>query len=197
LWTSGADGRWNTLPLAGAFVPLVNETLLHLAGPAVGATHERHLDSGRPITWSGPVSPSPMSATLIRPDAPRGEAVPLKLVTESGKTVVRYEQTHAPGLYELRFTPTAIPQPVYYSVSIDPKELDPAVLSAGDISSLKESGFIQARLTPDELGHLLSAPGSGSELWPALALATLGLLVIETVMTYRMVRLQAGAARLV
>jgi hypothetical protein len=196
LWTSSVDGRWNTLPLAAAFVPLVNETLLHLAGPAVGATHDRHLDSGRPIAWSGPVSPSPMSATLTRPDAPR-EPVPLKLVTESGRTVARYEGTHAPGLYELRFTPTAIPQPVYYSVSIDPKELDPAVLSSADVSSLKENGFIQARLTADELSHLLAAPGSGSELWPALALATLGLLVLESVMTYRMVRLQAGAAKIV
>jgi hypothetical protein len=95
----------------------------------------------------------------------------------------------------MRFTPSDVPQPVYYSVGIDARELDSAALSPGDVSALKESGFIQARLTPDKLSAVLAAPGSGSELWPMLAFAVVGLLVLETFMTYRMVRLQSSSRK--
>jgi hypothetical protein len=36
----------------------------------------------------------------------------------------------------------------------------------------------------------MAPPGSGTELWPTLAYAVVGLLVVETFMTYRMVKLQ-------
>jgi hypothetical protein len=194
LWATSADGRWNTLPLSPAFVPLVNETLLHLAGPSVAATFGRRLEAGRPIVWTGPLLPQPLGATLLTPEL-RGagqQPLALKVSTESGRNIVRHDATHAPGLYEMRFTPSGVPQPVYYSVNIDPRELDAAVLSSADVQWLKDNEFLQARVTPDKLGAVLAAPGAGSELWPALAFGVLGLLVVETFMTYRMIRLRGA-----
>jgi hypothetical protein len=194
LWTTSADARWNTLPLASSFVPLVQETLLHLAGPAIGATYGRNIDAGKPIVWRGAASPAVLSGTITRMED--GVSAPLKVSSESGRPVARYADTHVPGLYEMRFMPSDLPQPVYFSVGIDPRELDPATLSSSDLSWLKDNGFVQARLSPEKLSAVLAAPGSGSELWPTLAFAVVGLLVLETFMTYRMIRLQASAARI-
>ena len=193
LWTTSADARWNTLPLASGFVPLVQETLLHLAGPAIGATYGRNVEAGKPIVWRGAASPAVISATITRMED--GVSTPLKVSGESGRAVARYADTHVPGVYEMRFAPSEVPQPVYFSVGIDPRELDPATLSSGDLSWLKENGFLQARLSPEKLSAVLAAPGSGSELWPTLAFAVVGLLVLETFMTYRMIRLQASGAK--
>jgi hypothetical protein len=167
--------------------------VLHLAGPAIAATAGRRLDAGKPIIWTGPLLPQPLAATLKRPDAP--DPIALKVSTESGRNLTRYDATHVPGLYEMRFAPTNVPQPVYDSINVDPRELDPAPLASVDLDWLKDNNFLQARLTPDKLNAVLASPGSGSELWPALAFGVLGLLVIETFMTSRMIRLQAAPAK--
>lgn len=192
VWATGADGSWNTLPLAGAFVPLVQETVQYLAGPTVASTYGRRLEAGRAVAWTGPANPQVQAAMLSRPD---GAAVPpIKPVSRGGRTSVRYEDTFAPGLYELRFSPTEIPQPIYYSVSIDPRELDAPALSSADVNWLKDNRVIESRVNEGDLPSLMAAPGAGAELWPALAYAMVGLLVVETLITYRMARLQKGAA---
>ncbi len=193
VWTTSADGRWNTLPMAGAFVPLVQETLLHLFGPTASATFAHNLEAGKPIAWTAATSSQVLSATVTRmSDA---AITPLKVAMQSGRSTTRFEETHNPGLYQLRFVPSEVPQPVYYSAGIDPREIDPAVLSSDDIKFLKSNGLLQGRLSADKINFVMSAPGSGSELWPMLAFAVVGLLVLETFMTYRMIRLQTGAVK--
>ena len=193
VWTTTADGRWNTLPMAGGFVPLVQETLLHLFGPTMGSTFGHSMDAGKPIIWTGPAMPQVLSATVTR--VSDTVTTPLKISMQGGRPSARFDDTHTPGLYELRFMPTDVPQPVYYSAGIEAKELDPATLSVDDIATLKTNGLLQARLSPDKLGTVMKAPGSGSELWPLLAFAVVGLLTLETFMTYRMIGLQSGKVK--
>jgi hypothetical protein len=193
LWTSPADGRANTLPLAGSFVPLVQETMLHLAGASVGATFGHQLESGQPIVHTASSAQKIISATLAR--VSDSASVPATLSTRAGRTTIRSDETHTPGLYEMRFVPSEIPQPIYYSVALPPSELDPAVLADGDIEWLKKNASLQGRITGDQLGTIMATHGSGQELWPALAVGVLAMLLLETFVTYRMIGLQATPAR--
>jgi hypothetical protein len=188
VWCSSADGTWNNWPLMPNFVPLVNETVHHLAGASVKSSNRR-LEAGMPLEWTGPAEPRIKSASITRPD---GKTVQKQPTVTGGRQRVSYNDTAAPGLYTLRFDNTSVPQPVYFGVGLDRRELDQASLTEADHAWLKSRGFVEKRITPDELGAALGGVNQGAELWKWLALGVLALLVFETVMTRRMVRLQAA-----
>ncbi len=196
IWTTSVDGQWNNLPLVTNFLPLVHETLYHLASSQVSGLNRR-LESGGNLFWSGPSAPVVQSASITYPDATVHKADPL--LSSDGRWIVNHTDTYMPGLYELRFSPTDIPQPVYYSVNIDQRELDPATLSATDISWLQEGGYVKERIADSGLAAAMGAQNRGTELWPVLALGLLGMLILETYLTRRILRLQVreNAAQMV
>ena len=191
VWCTSADGAWNNWPLVPNFVPLVNETVYHLAGAWTRSAGTGRLDAGSPLEWSGPAQPRVKSASITRPD---GTVVTRQPTLSNGRQRLNYNDTAEPGLYTLRFDPTEVPQPAYYGVSIDRRELDPAPLSEADDAWLKSRGFIERRITRDELASALGGVNKGVELWKWLGLGVLALLVFETLMTRRMIRLQDGRA---
>jgi hypothetical protein len=187
LWTTSAyDPAWNNLPVVPNFTPLVNETLLHLASSQAQA-QSRDLDAGQTLLWSGPALPPIDSATL---ESPNGAAHPVQPELRGDRYILTSNDTHAPGLYELHFSPPSIPQPVYYSVKIDRAELDPAILSSADFDWLKTNHYLRDNLTPATLPKALNAQVGGAELWWLLAVMVLALLVIEAFLTSRMVKQQ-------
>jgi hypothetical protein len=189
LWATSVDGQWNNLPLmANSFVPLVHETLYRLAaGQNQAEGHE--LAAGQPIVWTGGSTPAVDSATLTRP---QGAPVALQPILTNGKYLVTYGDTFVPGLYKMEFAPTNVPQPVFYAVGIDQRELDPAQLSAADIEWLKTQRYLTASADLRGVAEALGAQSRGIEIWPLAALLVLAGLVAETLLTRRMVRLQTG-----
>ena len=188
VWCTSADGAWNNWPLMPNFVPLVNETVYHLAG--TGATSEhRRLEAGMPIEWSAGLEPRVKSATITRPD---GNAVPRPPTLSGGRQRISYNDTAEPGIYTLRFDPTDVPQPVYFAVNLDRRELDPATLSDADYAWLKGRGYVEGTIKPDQVASALGGAKGGAELSRWLALGVLALLIFETVMTKRMVGLQTA-----
>jgi hypothetical protein len=141
------------------------------------------------LVWSGAASPVVESVKLTGPD---GQTRSLAAQLRGDKYVFSYADTFLPGLYELRFAPAEVPQPVFYSVAIDRAALDPAGLSAADVEWLRERNYLQERLTAETLPQALGARATGTELWPLAALLLLVLLVLEVFMTRRLVRLQTG-----
>jgi hypothetical protein len=131
------------------------------------------------------------SASLTRPD---GTVATKQPTLANGRQRLSFNDTAEPGLYTLRFDPTDVPQPIYYGVGIDRSELDPARLTEADDAWLKSRGFVERRITRDELASALGGVNKGVELWKWLGLGVLALLVFETLMTRRMVRLQDGRA---
>jgi hypothetical protein len=191
VWCTSADGAWNNWPLMPNFVPLVNETVYHLASARTKSSASRHLDAGAPLEWTGPAEPRVKSASVTRPD---GKVVQKQPSLTNGRQRLSYNDTAEPGLYTLRFDPTEVPQPVYFGVGIDRRELDNAPLTDADHAWLQSRGFVERRVGPAELATALGGAGEGVELWKWLGVGVLGLLVFETVMTRRMVRLQEGRA---
>jgi hypothetical protein len=189
VWCTSADGTWNNWPLMPNFVPLVNETVYHLAGAGAASSERRRLEAGTPIEWSAGAEPRVKSATITRPD---GKTVPRQPTLAGGRQRISYNDTAEPGLYTLRFDPTEVPQPVYFAVNLDRRELDPTTLTEADYAWLKSRGFVEGTIEPKQLASALGGATSGAELWRWLALAVLALLVFETVMTRRMIGLQAA-----
>lgn len=191
VWATSADRKWNNWPTMPNFVPLVNETLFHLAASRTRGQENRRLEAGEPIEWTAPARPPVQRAEITRPDGTKAEAYP---TLSNGRHVLRYADTALPGLYTIRFTPTDIPQPVYYGVGLDRREMDNTPLSEADLKWLQDRGHLapEARIPPDQLAAAVGAGGrtGTSELWPLLAVALLGLLVFETFMTWRMARHQ-------
>jgi len=186
VWATSIDGRWNNLPLAPNFVPLVNETLFHLAG-GLSKGQQRQLEAGQTLLWTGPAQQPVESVKITLPD---GQSRSLTAQLRGNQYVFSFSDTNMPGLYELRFSPRTIPQPVYYSASIDRRELDPAVISTAEAQWLRERNDLQDRLTPASLPAALVARHTGTELWPLLAFLVLALLISEVFLTRRLVRLQ-------
>ena len=189
VWCSSADGAWNNWPLMPNFVPLVNETVYHLAAARTRSSESRRLEAGMPIEWSASSQPRAKSATITRPD---GTTVQRQPALTGGRQRLSYNDTADPGLYTLRFDPTEIPQPVYYGVGLDRRELDTTPLSEADHAWLKSRNIVEARLDPTEVASALGGGPPAAELSKYLALGVLALLVFETVMTHRMARLQAA-----
>jgi len=199
VWTTPAsdlDGGWNNLAVVPNFTPLVNETLFYLAASqAKSQSHE--LDAGEPLEWSSP-PPGPLSgsdsiqtATVVTPNGAAHSVTP---DLRGDQYLVRYTDTFTPGLYELRLTGTGggtMPA-VFYTVNLDKNELDPAVLSGGDVEWMKNSGYLQDHLTWVTLPKALNAQVGGLELWWVLATLVLLLLLGETFVTWRLMRQQTG-----
>jgi hypothetical protein len=212
LWLTSVDAKWNNWPVMPNFVPLVNETLYHLASGQTRGLENRRLNAGQEIVWAGqplpveggpaapPPDPSAKAApppppvpvvqriTVARPDGSTAEVSPR---TSNGRQVLSYNDTFLPGLYALRFDKTEVPQPVYYGVGIDRRELDATALAAGDHKWLADRGYLERRLeNPGELASAVGAVNKGSELWPILAVVLLASLLFETFMTWRLMRHQ-------
>ncbi|MCL2640049.1 MAG: VWA domain-containing protein, partial [Phycisphaerales bacterium] len=190
IWTTpNYSPQWNNLYISGSsIVPLVNETLIHLAS-AKKRNLPRSLNPGDSILWNGPSTPPIESATLIAPD---GTAQPLQPQLRGDRYFIT-TKVLTPGLHQLTFTPATIPQPVYYSVNLDPRELDPAIVSAADIEWLTPT-HLTARLTPETLPKALDAQPTGLELWWPLAMILMMLLLLETFTTSRLAKKSPGTA---
>ncbi|HEY8667931.1 MAG TPA: BatA domain-containing protein [Tepidisphaeraceae bacterium] len=206
VWATSVDGNWNNWNLATNFVPLVNETLYHLASPVTRNGRKQQLEANQAIEFSAeapsstPAAPATPPAPAVPPapaiesvqiTSPDGTNTSIRPILTGGKYVVSFNNTYTPGLYTMRFTPTGVPQPIYYGVGIDRRELDPAILSATDISWLKTQGYLQDRINVDGIPTALGTATPGTEIWPYLAFSVLGLLLLETLLTKRMVRLQS------
>jgi hypothetical protein len=128
------------------------------------------------------------TVSITRPDNSKVDLAPR---VSNGRSVLSYNDTFLPGLYALRFDKTEVPQPVYYGVGIDRRELDATAMAASDHKWLADRGYLERRLeNPGELASAVGAVNKGSELWPILAVILLASLLVETFMTWRLMRHQ-------
>jgi hypothetical protein len=186
VWASGVDGSWNNWNLVPNFVPLVNETIHHLASSQLHGLENQGIDAGQPIEWAGAARPAIRSAQITLPD---NTSVIRPATFNNGRWLVTYPDTYLPGVYRLQFSPTEV-GPVYYGVNIDRAELDPAVLDTNDIAWLMNGNYLDPHLptvTEADLASVIRREGEGREIWGWLGGALLASLLIETFLTYRLI----------
>ena len=186
VWTSSVDGSWNNWNLIPNFVPLVNETVYHLAAAQLHGLENHGIEAGQPIEWAGPAKPAVQSVQITLPD---NTSVVRPATFNNGRWLVTYPDTYLPGVYRLQFTPTEV-QPVYYGVNIDHTELDPTALDPDDVNWLKNGNYLDPSLptiTESDLPMVIRRESQGRELWGYLGGALLASLLIETFLTYRLI----------
>ena len=189
VWATGTDGSWNNWNLMPNFVPLVHETLYHLASAQMRGLENHGIDAGQPIEWAGPAKPAVQSVQITLPD---NTTVQRPATFNNGRWILTYPDTYLPGIYKLQFTPTEI-QSVYYGVNIDRKELDATALGPDDVDWLKKGNFLDptyATISAADLPIIIRRENKGMELWGWLGGFLLLGLVFETFMTYRMIGAQ-------
>jgi hypothetical protein len=195
LWTTSVDGAWNNWNLMPNFVPLVNETVYHLASAQMRGLENRGIDAGQPIEWAGAAKPAIRSVQITLPD---NTSIARPATFNNGRWIMTYPDTYLPGIYRLDFTTTddrgqatsTQIQPVYYGVNIDRKELDPTTLESDDINWLKKGSFLDPSMptiAAADLPMVIRRENKAMELWGWLGGVLLVSLLIETFMTYRLI----------
>jgi hypothetical protein len=201
VWATSVDGNWNNWHIMPNFVPLVNETIYQLSAAQTRQHNSGNIETGGAIAWAGPPTPAVQSVDVTLPDGTVDGG--RKANFRGGQYEFTYPNAFMPGLYQLRFTPTEIPQPVFYGVGIDHRELDPAKLSGDDMKWLDKGKFLSSdysQIQPDQLEQVMTGVGEPSGFWwkllaILLSWKTLAILVVaslfaETLMTYFMTGLQ-------
>jgi hypothetical protein len=187
LFNVSADDAWSDLPRRKSFVPLVDRMLEHLAGGVV----RRSFVVGRPIGLAVAASRAGEPLTL---EGPTGVLAAPTATRLGSRTLVRIPPQSAAGVYRLRGTApkAAATSP---ATAAEPAEtlfvVQPA--GAGSISRVDDENLrAWWGKTPleivrgDTAAAVASAGGSDRPLVPWLAAAAVVLLLVETLVTYRL-----------
>ncbi|MGC8560177.1 MAG: BatA domain-containing protein [Phycisphaerae bacterium] len=190
VWTTGVGGQLNDWPtVAASFVPLVNQSVEHLALVGRELSSRRELNPGSMLVWTGPGPPPITSAELTLPDK---RIIPLHPRLEPGdQYLITSSHTDEPGLYRLTLKPGSRKSPIYYCVAIDMRQLAPAELTAADMHWMQNRGFIAGSIRPDRAATILGTAVGGLSVWPLIAILVLVVMVVEGWLCRRLGRLQS------
>ena len=171
LYTSTLDRDWNDLPLHPGFLPLMQESVRHLA---------RRRDRARTTELLVGQSASLPTLDLKRLEVrgPDGSGAVFAGERIEGRRLVRFNATDGPGIYRVGGTDqagaTRDRDELAFAVNLDPRGSD---LTAVGPSALPPSGTSG--------GLAIATSRRRVELWHALAAALLVLLLIESVLVQR------------
>jgi hypothetical protein len=170
LFTSTLDRDWNDLPIHTGFLPLVQQSVRHLARKQPRRVTDEIL-VGR-----GVALPT-LELTRLEVRPPEGRATVFEGERIAGRSVVRFLATDRPGLYKVIGTDATGSRDLdelAFAVNIDPRGSD---LTPADPSKLPPSGTGRGG-TDDTHERRV-------ELWHAVAAGLLLLLLIESLLTLR------------
>ena len=118
--TTPLDTDWSTLPLSGFYVPFVQSLVRHLA---TGEQENRSVREGEPIIA---IVENATDVTIQRPD---GSRVKPAVLSATGRTEIRYDDTHEPGVYIVRFRAADAGRSLHYVVNMAQGESDLTAVS--------------------------------------------------------------------
>ncbi|HHT9120722.1 MAG TPA: BatA domain-containing protein [Candidatus Hypogeohydataceae bacterium YC41] len=170
LFTSTFDRDWTDLPVKPIFLPLVQQICRYLTDNLV------EMGPGEVMVGQEWEMPLPQEDISIEVLDPRGNFFRPIIQTQPSRAMT-FSQTDYPGIYRLKRKEQQGLWTVF-AVNVDPRESD-----------LSRIDYMQLRATLGEdrvsLGHTGPTMGpeglvAGVRLWPALFLAALGLLTLES-----------------
>jgi hypothetical protein len=171
LYCSTLDRDWNDLPIHPGFLPLVEESVRHLA-----RKHER-MDQGEILVGRGVALPT-LDLEKLEVRAPDGKSAVFEGERLEGRASVRFTGTDTPGIYRVIGTDktgaTRDRDELAFAVDLDPRGSDLGVLPATKLPPSGHGGGNE----PAQSEHRV-------ELWHAVAAVLLLLLLIESVLLQR------------
>lgn len=171
------DIDWSNLPARKSYVVLTHELIYHLADPRQA---KWNLDPGQALL-----------ATVDDPDAPRvgqiidpaGNVHAVIAASDEERRTFRFDQTDQPGAYRLVLSAPTGSTTHHFAVGLDPAESDLTPLSeenAAWLTTQLEMTFLDS---VDATLAAIAVDAPGREIWRWLALAVLGLLFAEVLLT--------------
>lgn len=171
LYTSTLDHDWNDLPIHPGFLPLMQETMRHLARKHAAFASTEHLVGGSVVLPTGDLR----KLAIAGPD---GLGASFEGDRITGRTSVRYGRTDRPGVYRVlgtdRAGSTLERDELGFVVNLDPRGSD---LTRAAEADLPPSGTGIGGAPTDTTRRV--------ELWHALAAALLILLLAEGLLIQR------------
>jgi hypothetical protein len=171
LFTSTLDRDWNDLPIHPGYLPLMQESVRHLARRRVEGL------TGQQIVGTG-VSLPTLDLRKLEVRGPDGAGAVFEGARIEGRRAVRFTATESPGIYRVNGTDRTGANrdrdELAFAVNLDPRGSD---LSPAPPTALPPSG------TGEGTGN---RPTSRRvELWHAIAAALLVLLLVESLLIQR------------
>jgi hypothetical protein len=171
LYASTLDRDWNDLPIHTGFLPLVQQSIRHLARKHAAFGVHDHLVGG-----SVSLPTSDLKKLEVR--GPDGLGASFEGDRLAGRTSVRFARSDRPGVYQVIGTDltsaTRIRDELGFVVNLDPRGSD---LSPAAAAALPPSGTSNPANPSDNSRRV--------ELWHALAAALLLLLIAEGLLVSR------------
>ncbi|OYW21008.1 MAG: hypothetical protein B7Z55_06325 [Planctomycetales bacterium 12-60-4] len=198
VWTSSLDADWNALPSKPDYVPWWHEVLFALLEPAA----RRNVPVGQPLSAMASPGQTELTGRFLGPlgvDTPGDD---WKLGSRIGK---RLPAARFPGVYlfvpQSRIADQRAPDTAKllaegveqaFAVEVDVDESDLTPLSDADRESLSSSRPLRFIQSPDELKTAWLGESARTEIADLLLYVFIGFLVIESLMTRRMVGRGSG-----
>ncbi len=185
LITTTADKEWNNLADQPIYVVLVQEMIQYLARSG-GRGGEQLV--GQPIRLILDPATQRPTVTLKTPGFPNEPAVTINAHPDSrsGHPVIEWTDTEQPGLY--RFEIAGITEPQQdecFAVNVDARESDTRRVDRRDLEAAV-GDVPMDYLRGEELGRPNGGPAeTRRELWPALLVALLIVLLTEQALAWR------------
>jgi hypothetical protein len=171
LYTSTLDRDWNDLPIHPGFLPLMQQTMRHLARKHASFGDTAHLVGSSVALPSGDLK-------KLEVRGPDGIGAVFEGDRLAGRSTVRFGRTEKPGVYKVVGTDqtgaTHEREELGFVVNLDPHGSDLAPATAAELPA---SGTGTAHAPADDSRRI--------ELWHALAAALLLLLLAEGLLVQR------------
>jgi len=171
---TAVDPDWTDLPVRGAFIPLVHRSVHYLATAQPSDVEE--LLVGAPLRWNMTQVPEGQEVTCTTPG---GEQVILRPTGQRGYSMVSFEATQDPGIYQFSLGDELL---TAFAVNVDLADADLEPIPTKHAKELLggEQVFV---LSPEaDLETAILQSRYGRELWKTLLWSVLALMVAEMVL---------------
>ncbi len=174
-FASSVDRAWNDLPTSGAFVPLIHQTVSHLARAQAEANEDL---AGAPLERLLPAPASPRRYRVVAPDA---SEFPIETVDRGAFQLLRTPPLERPGIYRILDDTDA--EVALAAVNPDARESDLAVADIDRVRAIfGDHAFSYLSGTRDVSSHVREIR-QGRELWRPILLLALLVLVTEVLLS--------------
>ena len=174
LLTSSIDADWNSLPLSGFYLPLVQSMVKYLAAAQLP---EMNMARGQPIVLSVDGIAEEGKPKITRPDGTEDD---MEIVPSTLSGELRYEKTRQTGRYSVDLNVGGTKRQWTFVVQPATEESNLESYTDAQLQQWRKLlGFEVLDLNAESLAGAVGAERKGRELWLWLIVAALGLCGVE------------------
>ena len=174
LFTSSIDPDWNTLPLSGAYLPMMQSMVRYLASSQLP---ESNLRPGEPVVLSVDDIAEETRPRITRPDGSQEE---MEMRASTLGAELRYAKTLQTGQYTLKLKSSQGEKLWTFVVAPPAEESNLTPYTEKQISQCRNDlGFTILEPQADQIAAAVGKQRKGREFWLPLLLAAIALSAVE------------------